>query len=233
VNSSSLPGSSNFSFQDTLSSLHGFPCGPNSHAFASLPLPNDLSLVNFSFPTALPQLPAYPPISDVDFGNAWTANDLSLDSILGYQNLDSQFPIFWDSSSAPTDLNVAPTLSTSGDAPGANTYVHDTALNPTSEAPIQEPYTPISVETMPTNNPGAPQTPPSSKTQSPMDDFRVKKRTLNTLAARRYRQKRVDQVASLENALRESEKEKDALKTRVARLEGEVEILRALVGRKA
>ncbi|PMD15825.1 hypothetical protein NA56DRAFT_557276, partial [Hyaloscypha hepaticicola] len=58
---------------------------------------------------------------------------------------------------------------------------------------------------------------------------KVHKRTLNTLAARRYRQKRVDQMAELEQRLRESEREKEELQMRVARLEGEVEVLRGLV----
>lgn len=58
---------------------------------------------------------------------------------------------------------------------------------------------------------------------------RIEKRKQNTLAARRYRQKRVDQMASLESALKETRSERDDLKVRVARLEGEVETLRQLL----
>ncbi|KAF2180538.1 hypothetical protein K469DRAFT_592289, partial [Zopfia rhizophila CBS 207.26] len=58
---------------------------------------------------------------------------------------------------------------------------------------------------------------------------RIEKRKQNTLAARRYRQKRVDQMTSLESALKETQSERDALKVRVARLEGEVETLRQLL----
>lgn len=82
--------------------------------------------------------------------------------------------------------------------------------------------------------PNTPNTPPISPsisakaTSSP----RVKKRTLNTLAARRYRQKRVDQMSSLETLLKESQAERDRLRIRVARLEGEVEVLRGVVGAK-
>lgn len=82
---------------------------------------------------------------------------------------------------------------------------------------------------------GAPPSHPSTQ-ESPVitpnshaGSSRVKKRTLNTLAARRYRQKRVDQVSGLESALKETELERDALKVRVARLEGELEVLRGLV----
>jgi hypothetical protein len=71
--------------------------------------------------------------------------------------------------------------------------------------------------------------PPSNP--EPRDSFhRVKKRTLNTLAARRYRQKRVDQMSSLESTLKQTETERDELRLRVARLEAEVEVLRGLVG---
>ncbi|KAH8590739.1 hypothetical protein B0O99DRAFT_467300, partial [Bisporella sp. PMI_857] len=58
---------------------------------------------------------------------------------------------------------------------------------------------------------------------------KIQKRTLNTLAARRYRQKRVDQMSSLEQALKETQAERDALKIQVAKLQGEVEVLRGLL----
>jgi hypothetical protein len=62
---------------------------------------------------------------------------------------------------------------------------------------------------------------------------RVEKRKQNTLAARRYRQKRVDQMTGLESALKETQSERDDLKVRVARLEGEVETLRRLLSSKS
>lgn len=71
--------------------------------------------------------------------------------------------------------------------------------------------------------------PTSTSTKTQSNPSGVRKRTLNTLAARRYRQKRVDQVAGLETALKESEAEKDSLKIRVAKLEAEVEVLRGLI----
>jgi len=49
------------------------------------------------------------------------------------------------------------------------------------------------------------------------------------MAARRYRQKRVDQMSGLEAQLKETQSERDDLKVRCARLEGEVETLRALL----
>jgi hypothetical protein len=64
---------------------------------------------------------------------------------------------------------------------------------------------------------------------SAADSSRIEKRRANTLAARRYRQKRVDQVVGLEAELKEVKAERDDMKVRCAKLEGEVEALRALL----
>ncbi|CAA9961688.1 hypothetical protein PTNB73_02601 [Pyrenophora teres f. teres] len=64
---------------------------------------------------------------------------------------------------------------------------------------------------------------------APEPSSRVEKRKANTLAARRYRQKRVDQMSTLETELKQVKAERDDLKVRNARLEGEVETLRALL----
>lgn len=58
---------------------------------------------------------------------------------------------------------------------------------------------------------------------------RIEKRKANTLAARRYRQKRLDKVAELEAALKETQLERDALKMQIAKLEGETRVLKDLV----
>jgi hypothetical protein len=63
----------------------------------------------------------------------------------------------------------------------------------------------------------------------PEPPSRIEKRKANTLAARRYRQKRVDQMSTLETELKQVKAERDDLKVRNARLEGEVETLRALL----
>jgi hypothetical protein len=73
----------------------------------------------------------------------------------------------------------------------------------------------------------------TSKNASHPTESRIDKRRQNTLAARRYRQKRVDQVASLESALKDAQNERDEFKMRVARLEGEVETLRRLLKAEA
>jgi hypothetical protein len=70
---------------------------------------------------------------------------------------------------------------------------------------------------------------PSASVKGAGEASRIEKRKQNTLAARRYRQKRVDQMNSLESTLKEVQSERDTLKVRVARLEGEVEVLRQLL----
>ena len=62
--------------------------------------------------------------------------------------------------------------------------------------------------------------------KTPLNDSRVGKRSLNTLAARRYRQRRTDETQNLENELKETQAERDDLKLRVARLEGELDGLK-------
>lgn len=57
----------------------------------------------------------------------------------------------------------------------------------------------------------------------------IEKRRNNTLAARRYRQKRLDHIEELEAALAATARERDELKVRVARLEGELGGLKELL----
>lgn len=57
------------------------------------------------------------------------------------------------------------------------------------------------------------------------------KRQRNTMAARKYRQKRLDRIADLERALEETATERDELKLRLARKEAEVDALREMLSR--
>lgn len=59
------------------------------------------------------------------------------------------------------------------------------------------------------------------------------KRQRNTEAARRYRQRKVDRLTELEEALASMTKERDDLKLKLARAETEVDVLRGMVGRKS
>jgi hypothetical protein len=69
-------------------------------------------------------------------------------------------------------------------------------------------------------------------TSSKPKPSRIEKRESNTLAARRYRQRRVDQMKNLEMELEKIKRERDELRIRVSKLEGETEALRSLVPRK-
>ena len=93
-----------------------------------------------------------------------------------------------------------------------------TFQNRTSYSPEQSPNTRMSTSTK-----SSPPAEPPTK---------VEKRRANTLAARRYRQKRVDQMSGLEAELKEAKAERDEWKVRCAKLEGEVEALRALLRSK-
>lgn len=69
---------------------------------------------------------------------------------------------------------------------------------------------------------------PSSTSRSDETD-RVTKRQRNTEAARRYRQRKMDRVTELEDALEEIRKERDELKLKLARSEAEADVLRGMV----
>lgn len=58
------------------------------------------------------------------------------------------------------------------------------------------------------------------------------KRQRNTMAARKYRQKRLDRIADLERALSDVACERDELKLKLARREAEVDALREVLGRR-
>lgn len=73
-------------------------------------------------------------------------------------------------------------------------------------------------------------TSPQSET-SPEPADKIVKRQRNTEAARRYRQRKVDRVTELEEALAAMTKERDDFKLKLARSEAEVDVLRRLVGK--
>lgn len=82
--------------------------------------------------------------------------------------------------------------------------------------------------------PEPPSVSPSSPTnKSPHIQDKETKRRMNTLAARRYRQKRNDEVEALTSELKDTREERDELKLRVAKLEGEAELLRRLLAERA
>ena len=77
-----------------------------------------------------------------------------------------------------------------------------------------------------------PASPGTGSEQDPDQDEVAMKRQRNTMAARKYRQKRVDRIADLERALGDVTGERDDLRLQLARREAEVEALREVLGRK-
>jgi septin family protein len=65
------------------------------------------------------------------------------------------------------------------------------------------------------------------------EDARSRRRERNTLAARKYRQKRLDRIAELEQALMQVTRERDDLKVQLARQESETKILKEVLESKA
>jgi len=66
----------------------------------------------------------------------------------------------------------------------------------------------------------------------PVSDARVIKRQRNNIAAKKYRQKRIDRITELEEELQKVAREKDELRLELAKKEAEVTTLRSLLERK-
>ncbi|KAI1132666.1 hypothetical protein F5Y10DRAFT_231043 [Nemania abortiva] len=80
----------------------------------------------------------------------------------------------------------------------------------------------------------AQQQPSSRKRPSPpVDDVTALKRQRNNVAARKYRQKRIDRINELELELDEVKQERDDLKLRLARQEAEAAALRTMLQMKS
>ncbi|KAL3465066.1 hypothetical protein BJX64DRAFT_253708 [Aspergillus heterothallicus] len=75
--------------------------------------------------------------------------------------------------------------------------------------------------------------PTSRDSSSPKENpSRISKRQLNTMAARRYRQRRLDRMTQLEEELEAVKRERDELRMRVSKLEGETDALRSMLKEK-
>lgn len=125
----------------------------------------------------------------------------------------------------------------------ANTFTMTTTPN-TSQSSTTS--TPLTLTNNPSKSPSSipgtsafslnPSPAPSSQKRkaSPEEDESTIaiKRQRNTAAARKYRQKRLDRVTELENALKAMTGDRDDLRLRLARKEAEVDALREMLNRK-
>jgi len=106
---------------------------------------------------------------------------------------------------------------------------HHFQSTPPPSQPIFLPLHPTSNHQIPSPTVNTPATPTSTNTEAPL----LQKRQRNNIAARKYRQKRVDRISELEDALQAMTHERDKLRVELARREAEVDVLRSVaVNRK-
>jgi hypothetical protein len=101
-------------------------------------------------------------------------------------------------------------------------------------APLSLPLPPTSYASStsastPYTSTGASVSPPKRPLDFTEDHQVVQKRQRNTLAARKYRQKRVDRISELESAVEQLKAEKDELRLKLAKSEAETAALREIM----
>lgn len=67
--------------------------------------------------------------------------------------------------------------------------------------------------------------------ENPVSVDRIEKRQRNNVAARKYRQKRIDRIEELEAALSSMTKERDDLRIKAARSDAEIQLLKDMLHR--
>lgn len=183
----------------------GFAAGPslNDYDFSF-----DPALID-ALPDSIPDFWLVPPPANT------TTNDADTDTLQDHQQQQQQL--------ATLTLNPPPQSSPSALAPPttpAEPQTHSRASSPSSDSPG-------------TSRAGAGRRVNSSKRQDAEDPDVVVKRQRNTIAARKYRQKRLDRIQELEDALKTVTGERDELRLRLARQEAETAALREMMQMKS
>lgn len=248
-----LPSTDHLDPPPSLSTLHGLE-PPRStsqshyHQWESTLVPaaltstcnsnSDFSQNTLGQPYTTP-LPYFASHASQDLFQNWPDFPLDLDHVcwqlppLSYQAQET-VDLLGDSQLTGEDgktPNATPDSSTVNFAINDEPHSHSSLQNSSTQpSPISHPLS----DCLPSSHTPSSQTQPSSEaiptsSSSSIVTSRIEKRIKNTQAARRYRQRRVDQVNDLELALKEMQKERDELKVRVARLEGEAEVMRQLL----
>lgn len=159
----------------------------------------------------------------------------SVDSLLGYADmLLFDTPSYQGEQRSPqVTLHTSPSLHTSsatnsplssldGAMPAAIPFSHHHhSLSPSSESQ------PIAMSSSSKRKAAE-----SSATADEEEEAKTNKRQRNTMAARKYRQKRLDLIADLEKALEDMTAERDALKLQLARKDAEAGALREMLAKK-
>lgn len=144
-------------------------------------------------------------------GQLSCANISSLDQLLA-STLPAVgvMPVTMSSSSTVTPLQTSP----------SSTLSHD--FSPETTPPFS---TVVPTDSTAQSNP--------RKRSPPVDPDTVLKRQRNNVAARKYRQKKIDRISELEDELKDVKDERDDLRVRLARQEAEVAALKSLFKMKA
>ncbi|KAL2861642.1 hypothetical protein BJX68DRAFT_222994, partial [Aspergillus pseudodeflectus] len=189
------------------------------------------SSFNDNILTAASASAGYPGASSVDTSAIdWTALGCLPSGELAGNCLESQGSAV-DSPDPPFNPSTNPTTTTT-----------TTLAPPTLSLPIQPSAAtstsvsvPVSASPMPSTTLQNPTPSPTRDSSSPREKenpSRISKRQLNTMAARRYRQRRLDRMTQLEEELEAVKRERDELKMRVSKLEGETDALRSMLKEK-
>lgn len=181
-------------------------------------------------------------MSHIIYKNTHTHNRTDLytpDYFYNDQHLGSNFSPLTHHQDTVLNHNMATTTTTTTKSP-SNTHMFSLStaplsdnLNNTTSSSLRPHGSPSSASSHSAGSKkrAAPST-PAELLAGDEDADVVIKRQRNTMAARKYRQKRLDRISDLERALGDMTSERDQLKLQLARREAEVEALREMLSRK-
>ncbi|KAK4464569.1 hypothetical protein QBC42DRAFT_344624 [Cladorrhinum samala] len=185
-------------------------------------------------PPSLLLTPDLGSVADFDY----TALDLSQVQIpLSFPDLHdaSLSPFPPPASNFPTPSCTGATNTESSSASPVSTVDSSpSTLVPGLKLPTPTPSTASTTTPKPKGRPGRKPTKKRPRSSSPEEDDEedpdvIDKRQRNNLAAKRYRQKKVDRIEELEGEVKEVSKERDELKLEVARKDAEIKALREML----
>ncbi|KAJ5367104.1 hypothetical protein N7541_001045 [Penicillium brevicompactum] len=159
-----------------------------------------------AFPTTVPVCQSFDTLTQ---SALWTEPDLSFETDWNFLSANSSTPY-------PAAFDDVPVM----DVGSANSDGHS------QPSPVSQFPAPVSTSL---SSPATSQDDALSR----VDSSRVEKRKLNTLAARRCRQRRVDRMKELEAELEKVRKERDDWRLKCSKLEGETDALKGLLTRKS
>ncbi|KAJ5121642.1 uncharacterized protein N7515_009603 [Penicillium bovifimosum] len=185
-------------------------------------------------------VPVCQPFDTLPESAHWAEPDLSFDTDWNFISVNHQtpYPPGYDGGDVPVlDLGYGSAFTSLSDSgPEYQNYFPASLVPSSANSPQDGRSHPSPVSQFPapvsTSFP-SPATSQGDDALSRVDSSRVEKRKLNTLAARRCRQRRVDRMKDLEEELEKVRKERDELRLRCSKLEGETDALKGLLTRKA